>query len=256
MPNRYIREGILSSEKVCSLSWIEEVFYRRLMSIVDDYGRYEANPAVLRARLYPLQVDKVCTADIEKWMLATAEAGLCRLYSAENKEYLQLENFGQITRSKSKCPAPDDNNCKQVLAEVSKCLTISRTNSRSRSKASEEALTQNRFVEYPENWEQVQKAAEDIGYAMTRAEAENFLAKWQSKGWKDGKTPILDWRKLLITWKNNAGKFRDDKPDESKFASHAEQYPARCQKTKKRAIAREDAITPDEGAEQVREVLK
>ncbi len=39
MPNRIIREGILTSEAVNSLSWEAEVFFRRLLSVVDDFGR-------------------------------------------------------------------------------------------------------------------------------------------------------------------------------------------------------------------------
>ena len=36
MPNRILREGILTSERVNALSWEAEVFYRRLMSAVDE----------------------------------------------------------------------------------------------------------------------------------------------------------------------------------------------------------------------------
>jgi hypothetical protein len=59
MPNRVLREGILTSERVNALDWPAEVFYRRLMSVVDDFGRYWAKPELLRAGLYPLHHDKV-----------------------------------------------------------------------------------------------------------------------------------------------------------------------------------------------------
>ena len=58
MPNRVIREGILTSERIEMLGWAEEVFYRRLMSVVDDFGRYYARPALLRAACYPLLLTK------------------------------------------------------------------------------------------------------------------------------------------------------------------------------------------------------
>ena len=61
MPNRIVREGILTSERVELLSWAEEVFYRRLMSVVDDFGRYYARPELLRAACYPLLLTKVPT---------------------------------------------------------------------------------------------------------------------------------------------------------------------------------------------------
>ena len=41
MPNRIIREGILSSDRVDQLDPPAEVFYRRLMSKVDDHGLFD-----------------------------------------------------------------------------------------------------------------------------------------------------------------------------------------------------------------------
>ena len=49
MPNRILREGILSSERVDALSEGAEILYRRLMSVVDDYGRYFAHPTLIRS---------------------------------------------------------------------------------------------------------------------------------------------------------------------------------------------------------------
>ena len=39
MPNRMIREELLTCEKVNELSFGAEIFYRRLMSVADDFGR-------------------------------------------------------------------------------------------------------------------------------------------------------------------------------------------------------------------------
>ena len=129
MPNRILREGILSSERVAQLNWQEEVFYRRLMSVVDDFGRFDANPKLLRATCYPLLIDRVSDADIGKWITNCVNAGLVSVYSARAeaavrkgspscgepadgsggplKQYLQLHDFRQQTRAeKSKYPAP------------------------------------------------------------------------------------------------------------------------------------------------------
>ena len=54
MPNMILREGILTSERVNSLTTEEEIFYRRLISVVDDYGRYYAKPELLRSACFPL----------------------------------------------------------------------------------------------------------------------------------------------------------------------------------------------------------
>lgn len=108
MPNRILREGILSSERVEQLNWAEECFYRRLMSVVDDFGRYYARPSLLLAACYPLLLKKVSESDIEKWLSACASADLVWVYAADDgKRYLQLRDFNQQVRAtKSKFPHP------------------------------------------------------------------------------------------------------------------------------------------------------
>jgi uncharacterized phage protein (TIGR02220 family) len=109
MPNRIVREGIITSEPVNALNWAEEVFYRRLLSVVDDYGRYHGNLSLLRAACYPLQLNKVADSDIAKWLAATQKAGLVRVYSVDGKGYVEVIKFGQQVRAKnSKFPHPPD----------------------------------------------------------------------------------------------------------------------------------------------------
>ena len=127
MPNRIIREAILSSEKMALLKWPEEVFYRRLLSIIDDYGRYEANPQLLRSRCYPLQTDEVRVADIARWMAACQSAGLILGYAVLGKQYLEVINFGQQQRTASKYPAPPSSDipCDQLLADAHLVVSVS-----------------------------------------------------------------------------------------------------------------------------------
>jgi len=106
MPNRILREGILTSSAVARLGWAEEVFYRRLHSVVDDFGRYYADEGMLRAACYPRQLNKVSDSDIGKWLRACVDAALVRVYPAEDGErYLEVVKFGQQVRAKkSKFP--------------------------------------------------------------------------------------------------------------------------------------------------------
>jgi hypothetical protein len=130
MPNRILREGILTSERVNALEWESEVFYRRLMSVVDDFGRFAAHPSLLRAALYPLQLEKVREASISRWLAACEAVGLVRLYtqsgasadrsgnqsgasgdrSGGEKQYLEILDFRQQVRAiGSKYPDPPGN---------------------------------------------------------------------------------------------------------------------------------------------------
>lgn len=120
MPNRILREGILTSPKLCKLGWGEEVFYRRLMSVVDDFGRYYAEPGLLRAACYPRQLNKVSDSDIGKWLRACEDAALVRVYPAQDGErYLEVGNFCQQVRAKkSKFPSPDDSLINTCVADA------------------------------------------------------------------------------------------------------------------------------------------
>lgn len=106
MPTRMIREGILTSERVDLLSERAELFYRRLMSVVDDYGRFSANLTLLRTSCYPLKVDLVKEDVIRKHLAEAAGAGLVVLYTVAGKAYLEIQDFGQRIQSKSKFPDP------------------------------------------------------------------------------------------------------------------------------------------------------
>ena len=104
---------------VNNLPWEAELFYRRLMSVVDDYGRYSALPQLLVSRCYPLQVEKVTKAQVTKWMKLCSAQGLIVLYkSVEGKPLLEIQHFNQRTRTHSKFPAN--------LGTSGKCITNDR----------------------------------------------------------------------------------------------------------------------------------
>jgi len=107
MPDRVVRQDILTSDAVNALSWPAEVFYRRLMSLADDFGRYEADVSLLRAFLFPKKLSQVSDSDVVKWMSECSKAGLVRSYRVGNKDYLEIQKFGQRLRAmRSKYPEP------------------------------------------------------------------------------------------------------------------------------------------------------
>ena len=108
MPNRIIREGWLESEHINELKPEEECFFIRLCLRADDYGRFHANPLLLRSNLFPLR-ENVRSTDIPRWLAACQKAGLVRCYEADAKPFLEILKFGQRTRAHvSKFPPPPD----------------------------------------------------------------------------------------------------------------------------------------------------
>lgn len=213
MPNRIIREGILTSLRVNALNWEEEVFYRRLLSYVDDFGRCEAHAALLRAALFPLKLDQMREANVERLLTAVERAGLVRLYTVEGKRFLEVDNFRQQTRSASKHPpapaAQASSVCvadaKQVKANAHLGVVVSvvgdegvveggdgdgppRGGQRARAGASR-----------PES--QAEAEAYFVAQGWSPDDAAIFFDHFEANGWRQGgKTPLRDWQAAARNW--------------------------------------------------------
>ena len=118
MPNRYIRESAIESEPVNALSWQGEVFYRRLLNRADDFGRFTANPALLRASLFPLQLDKVSDKDVSRLLAEAEERGLLATYIVEGKKFLLIAKWEQGRAKESRYPDPPVDVCKRLQTYV------------------------------------------------------------------------------------------------------------------------------------------
>lgn len=117
MPRRYLRDGILTSESINSLTPTAELFYRRLMSVIDDWGLFDGRHGIIRAACYPLQLEKTREADIARWIAECEKAGVIALYKVNDKPYLYVRNTKFHRRSDPKFPIPDST-CAQLRADV------------------------------------------------------------------------------------------------------------------------------------------
>ena len=111
MPNRILKESIVTSCEIDQLAPQEEVFFYRLLVVCDDFGRQDARPSVLRAKCFPLRLDRVKDKDVQKWLQSLATVGLVELYTVEGKQYVQVAKWHkhQQRRAKhSKFPGPED----------------------------------------------------------------------------------------------------------------------------------------------------
>lgn len=111
MPNRGIKESILTSKTIDRLSPLAERFFYRLLLVCDDYGRTEADPSVLRSRCFPRQVDRVSNEDVEGWLQELVNAPLIVRYTVGDRDYLQFIKWDEHQRrgrkaKRSKYPAP------------------------------------------------------------------------------------------------------------------------------------------------------
>lgn len=129
MPNRIIKESICTSDTINRMTSFQETFFYRLIVSCDDFGRMDARPAILKAKLFPLR-DRMTLKDIGDALQALADIGCVDLYEVGGKPYLCLPSWKvhqTIRNKKSKYPAPEDgepastDNCKQLKSIASKC---------------------------------------------------------------------------------------------------------------------------------------
>jgi len=121
MPNRYIRESAIESEAINSLTYEAEVFLRRLFNRVDDFGRISASTAILRASLFPLQLDRISEKKTEAILADLEKAGLIATYQVDTKRYLQVAKWEQGRAKASRHPAPPADICKHLQTYVYGC---------------------------------------------------------------------------------------------------------------------------------------
>jgi len=223
VPSRIVRDGILTSDPVNQLGWTGEVFYRRLMSVVDDFGRYDGRPSVLRAVLYPLKLDKVSESDVVKWTQEAAEAGLVRRYTVEGKPFIEIVKFDQrVQQKRSKWPAPSGESPEPTVGhgdsppslEASSVLEVKKDLSGKPDRADDFSTW---YKAYPRHearddaqkaWDKRRKAGELPPLAFMLAQIE-----WQVR---EGclKPATADGRSLvpLPATYLNKGKFKDEPP--------------------------------------------
>ncbi len=121
MPQRFLRPGITSSRRWNSLDWDAQSFYIRLLTVVDDYGRYEADPQILKSYCFPIRED-VTLQCVSNMCSQLKEVKLVEFYSdRDGKPFLQLTKWQERARSHSKFPGPSDNNCCQLQTFASNC---------------------------------------------------------------------------------------------------------------------------------------
>lgn len=123
IPNRILKESICISDTVDKLDLFSEVFFYRLIVNADDYGRMDARPAILRARLFPLR--SISERKIAEALQTLHAAGCVELYEVDGAPYLCLPSWDRhqtIRAKRSKFPPPPSaSTCKQMHADASRC---------------------------------------------------------------------------------------------------------------------------------------
>ena len=195
MPNRIIKESICTSETIEKLTAFEETFFYRLTVNCDDYGRMDARPAILKAKLFPLK-DRLTLKDIQGALNKLADIGCVRLYTVEQKPYLYFPSWSvhqRVRNSREKYPSPDENSLRRVAASCGENLPESNPiQSESIYAASPQKFT-------PPTVDEVKAYCTE---RRNKVDAEKWHDFYTAKNWMIGKNKMKDWKAAVRTWEN------------------------------------------------------
>lgn len=114
-----------------------------LITYVDDYGRGDARPAIIKGACFPLR-ERLTNKDIDAALAGLAGLGCVGLYQVDGKPFLYFPNWEKhqsIRNKRSKFPEPPDdlqaneNSCKQMQANSPVIQSESESISESNTKA-------------------------------------------------------------------------------------------------------------------------
>lgn len=228
MPNRMIRDTIHTSESVNLMTDFDFRLWISLITYVDDYGRGDARPAVIKGNCFPLR-DSVRVQDIQKSLLHLERIGCISLYDVAGKPFLCFPNWDKYQRiqtKKSRFPSPDDRNKSTVTHGDQPYSTVNHrksppeveeeveeeTNSNPNQKVSAEAPT-DRFdkamADYAEMRKKIRAPLTDRARELTISELEKLapgdtemqiliLDQSVQKGWR-GVFPLKNCEKTAKT---------------------------------------------------------
>lgn len=105
MPNRILRDWT-DSHKFDGLSADAERLFVRLLMKADDYGRFHANPKLVKAACFPLSED-LRAHTVAAWLAELSDRHLVCCYTSGAGEYLSVIKFRQrLKQSRPRFPAP------------------------------------------------------------------------------------------------------------------------------------------------------
>ena len=220
MPNRIIKDSICTSASVNELSAFEETFFVRLIVNVDDFGRFDARPAILKSRLFPLKA--ITEKQISGALRKLSTLNIVNLYEVDGKPYVMFVNWKQhqsIRAARSKYPAPqqmnadeincmqmntDDFNCNQMNADEINCARNPIRNPNpnpirnpNRNPNTHACARENGCVFYKPTVDEIRSYCQEHNISI---DANEFYDHYEANGWTIGKSPMKDWKAALRGW--------------------------------------------------------
>ena len=209
MPTRYLKPGIRDSESIDKLSSAAEVMYYRLLVTVDDFGRYDARPAMIKAACFPIK-ESVGHKQVENLLSDLVKYGLVVVYEVDGKPYLQMLKWDNVPRAKeSKFPAHEykdiqvHTDVKQLHTDAPLTVTVTKTET---DISQDKPAKRKQKIPMPENFcvsDSVRDWASKKGYDLIDDHFDAFVRKAKMNAYRYADWDLAfmeavreDWAKL------------------------------------------------------------
>lgn len=247
MPNRIIKETIHTSETVNEMTDAQFRLWVSLITYVDDYGRGDARPAIIKGACFPLS-ERITVKSVKTALDGLVKLGCIHVYEVDGKPFLFFPNWGEhqrIRQKQSKCPPPpgcgeEAQDCGEndpIFDELPRvaadCGELPQSAARARAESESEseseyinthslARAHAREEFTPPTEAEVEAYIREKGYAIS---AKRFCAYYKARNWRE----IEDWRAAVDSWSENGvddkkppskgkpGKLKDSSFDDSFF---------------------------------------
>lgn len=202
MAQRLLRPAIRQSKRWNRIPYLAQTLYIRLLTLVDDYARYDADPELLTSECFPFgdpNGQPIPVPTIDGALLTLASKDMLQLYELDGKRYLQLTRWQERVRSESKWPDPkkctlltNDSNCCQMIASPP-------SPSPSPSPTPKDAIAAHRASFSAPSVDEVILAGAKTG--LPESECRKFHAFYASKDWMVGKNKMKSVTHAIAGWK-------------------------------------------------------
>jgi hypothetical protein len=213
MPDRIVRDELLTSERYWSVSIEAQRLFVHLLLAVDDMGRFSGKNFTIRSACFPGQ--SVQPEKVEKMLTELHDEDLVRLYSVGGERFVFIPRFGQRLRYKnSKFPAPpkEINDIEEAKTDLRPTAVMPKPDSslqkRSEEKRSEEKERGAKRPTFtPPTLDEIRAFIKEHRLSV---DASKFFYHYESNGWMVGKAKLKSWQSAVHRWHHS----EDRKPQQ------------------------------------------
>lgn len=211
MPQRFLRPGIRTSPRWNSVSHRAARLYISILTLVDDFGRYDGRVSVLWAETWAVWNEQNPESAVNRQETAAdccllAAEELCEFYeNNEGRVFLQVTQWQERARNKSKWPDPNNTtSCRRLPMAAESCrllpnpapiaIAIASTPSPPPAPLRNPAAAAEESDEWAFKW---LRDAQKNGADYTETEMRGSLLSLKANGFMWGKNKIVDPRAAL-----------------------------------------------------------